>query len=72
LYATLGAVPSRPSGFAFVLIIISFAAKLLFSSAALAAFAVRLFCSFAFVAFLAVKLFPFLCGLGVLGGEAVE
>jgi hypothetical protein len=42
LVATLGAVPSRPSGFAFDLIIISFAVKLLFSFASSASFAVRL------------------------------
>jgi len=33
LYATLGGVPSRPSGFAFDLIIISFAVMNLFSFA---------------------------------------
>jgi hypothetical protein len=49
LYATLGAVPSRPSGFVFVFIIISFAAFV--------SLAVRLLLSLAGFAFLAVKLF---------------
>src|SRR3970040_2243905 len=60
LYATLGAFPSRPSDFTFVLIIISFAVRLLFSSAALASLAVKLFLSFAPLATSAVRLFLFL------------
>jgi len=50
LYATLSEVPSRPSGLAFVVIIIflaafaSLAVRLLFSFAGFAILAVKLFC----------------------------
>jgi len=43
LNTTLGAVSSRPSGFALVLIIISFAVKLFSSFASMASFAVKLY-----------------------------
>jgi hypothetical protein len=55
LYATLGAVPSRPPRFDFVLIIISFALMHFFSLAALASFAVKLLCFLAALAPLAIK-----------------
>jgi hypothetical protein len=57
LYATFGAVPSRPSGFDLVLIIVLFAVKLFSSFAAFASSAVGLLFSLAGLASLAVRLF---------------
>jgi len=57
LYATLGAVTLRPSGFAFDLIIISFAVRLYIFLRGLAAFAVKLFIFLSGLASFAVRLY---------------